>query len=107
MPPRRAQAWNANAPNANTVPLVKDKEVQVQNFRKPIQLLVQCMANQNNQQVVVPTNRIDRSMAAKVCDFVSMNPSKFLGSHIGKDPQNFIDEVKKIFGVMSVTGSYR
>ena len=77
------------------------------NVRKPILLLVKSMTNQNNQQVLVPTNRIDRSMAAKVCDFVSMNPSKFLGSHVGKYPQKFIDEVKKIFGVMSVTFSDR
>ena len=69
----------------------------MQNFRKPIQLLVKSMTSQNNQQVLVPTNRIDQSMAAKVCDFVRMNPSKILGSHVGKDPQNFIDEVKKIF----------
>ena len=65
------------------------------------------MTNQNNQQVLVPTNRIDRSMAAKVCDFVSMNPSKFLGSHVAKDPQKFFDEVKKILCVMSVIGSDR
>ena len=46
-------------------------------------------------------------MAARVCDFVRMNPSKFLGSHVGKDPQKFIDQVKKIFGMISVTGSDR
>ena len=46
-------------------------------------------------------------MEARVCDFVRMNPSMFLGSHVGKYPQKFIDEVKKIFGVMSVTGSDR
>ena len=72
----------------------------MQNFRKPIQLLVKNMTNQNNQQVLVPTNRIDRSMAAKVCDFVRMNPPKFLGSQVCKDPQKFIDEVNKIFAVI-------
>ena len=46
-------------------------------------------------------------MAANVCDFVRMNPPKFSGSQVGKDPQKFIDEVKKIFGVMQVTGSDR
>ena len=46
-------------------------------------------------------------MEARVCDFVRMNPSMFLGLYVGKDPQNFIDEVKKIFGVMSVNGSHR
>ena len=65
------------------------------------------MTNQNNQQVLVPTNRNDRLVAARVCDFVRMNPPKFLGSQVCKDPQKFIDEVKKIFGVMSVTGSDR
>ncbi|KAK4721598.1 hypothetical protein R3W88_011831 [Solanum pinnatisectum] len=36
-----------------------------------------------------------------------MNPTEFLGSQIGEDPQNFIDEVKKIFEVMQVTGNDR
>ena len=107
MPSRRAQAWNANARNANTVPLIPDEEVQIQNFRKLIQLLVKSMTNRINQQVVVPTNRIDHSMEARVCDLVRMNPSKFLGSHVGMDPHKFIDEVKKIFCVMLVTGSDR
>ena len=44
-------------------------------------------------------------MAAIVCDFVKMNQPKFLGSQVCKGPQKFIDEVKKIFGVMSVTCS--
>uniref|UniRef100_M1DY50 Gag-pol polyprotein n=1 Tax=Solanum tuberosum TaxID=4113 RepID=M1DY50_SOLTU len=34
-----------------------------------------------------------------------MNPSEFLGSQICEDPQNFIDEVKKIFVVIQVTGN--
>ena len=107
MPSRRAQAWNANGRNANAVPLVPDKEVQMQIFRTPIQLLAQSMTNQNNQQVLVPTDRNDRSMAARVCDFIRMTPSKFLGSHVGKDSQKFIDEVKKIFCVISVISSDR
>ena len=70
MPSSRSLAWNANAGNAYTVPLIQDKEVQMHNVRKPILLLVKSMTNQNNQQVLVPTNRIDRSMAARVYDFV-------------------------------------
>ena len=46
-------------------------------------------------------------MKARVCDFVRMNPPKFLGLQVGKDPQKFIDEVNKIFGVMQVTSSDR
>ena len=74
-------------------------------FRTPIQILAQSMTNQNNQQVLVPTNRNDRIVAARVCDFVRMNPPMFLGLQVGKDPQKFIDEVNKIFGMMSVTGN--
>ena len=57
----------------------------------PIQLLAQSMTNPNNQQVLVPTNRNDRLVATIVCEFVRMNPPKFLGSQVGKDPQLFID----------------
>ena len=46
-------------------------------------------------------------MAARVCDFVRMNPPEFSGSQVGQDPQKFIDNVNKIFGVMSVTCSDR
>ena len=73
----------------------------------PIHLLVQSMTNQNNQQVLAHTNINDRSMATRVCDFVRMNPSMFLGSYVGKDPQKFIHEVDKVFGVMSIIGSDR
>ena len=45
-------------------------------------------------------------MATRVYNFIRMNLSKFLGSKVGKDPQKFINKVKKIFGVISVTGSY-
>ena len=77
----------------------------MQSFRMPIQLLTQSMTNQNNQQVLVPTKINNRLVAAIVCDFGRINPPKFLGSQVCKDPQKFINEVKKIFGVMSVTSS--
>ncbi|WMV49696.1 hypothetical protein MTR67_043081 [Solanum verrucosum] len=34
-----------------------------------------------------------------------MNLLEFLGSKVGEDLQNFIDNVKKILGVMQVTGN--
>ncbi|WMV37817.1 hypothetical protein MTR67_031202, partial [Solanum verrucosum] len=36
-----------------------------------------------------------------------MNLPEFLGTQVGEDPQNFIDEVKKLFGVMQVIGNDR
>uniref|UniRef100_M1DDS5 Gag-pol polyprotein n=1 Tax=Solanum tuberosum TaxID=4113 RepID=M1DDS5_SOLTU len=71
-------------------------------------LLARSVTNKNNQQIQVPTNaNVGSTTAARVQDFVRMNLPEFLGSQIGEDPQNFIDEVKKIFGVMQVTGNDR
>ena len=70
-------------------------------------MLAQSVANKNNQRAPVPINANIGSAAARVRDFVRMNPPEFLGSQVGKDPQNFIDEVKKIFEVMQVTGNDR
>ena len=66
---RRAQAQSSNEHIANAVPLVPDKEVQMQSFRMPIHLLVQSMTNHNNKQVLVPTNKNDLSVAAKFVIF--------------------------------------
>ena len=44
-------------------------------------------------------------MEARVHDFVMMNPPEFLGSQAIKDPQNFLDEIKKIFEVMQLSGN--
>ena len=40
--------------------------------------------------------------AARVRDFVRINPPEFLGSQTNEDTQNFLDEIKKTFEVMQV-----
>ncbi|XP_069155722.1 uncharacterized protein [Solanum lycopersicum] len=54
------------------------------------------MSNQNNR-VHAHVNENGGSVAARVHDFVRMNPPEFLGSQANEDPQNFLDEIKKIF----------
>ncbi|XP_049381677.1 uncharacterized protein LOC125846323 [Solanum stenotomum] len=102
MPPHRAYVRNVNAHNTNSAPPVPDQEVL-----NAIQLLTQSVNNQNNHQVPVPTNVSGGYVAARVRDFVMMNPPDFLGLQVGGDPQNFIDKVNKIFRVMQVTGNDR
>ena len=42
-------------------------------------------------------------MADKLRDFTRMNPPIFTGSNISEDPQEFVDEVHKIFVAMGAT----
>ncbi|KAK4733448.1 hypothetical protein R3W88_007709 [Solanum pinnatisectum] len=42
-------------------------------------------------------------MASRLRDFVRMNPLVFLGSKVGEDPQEFVDEVYKVVNVIGVT----
>ena len=47
------------------------------------------------------------SIAARVRQFVRINPHEFLGSQTNEDPQNFFDNINKIIEVMQVTGNDR
>ena len=91
MPPRRTNARNMNAKNANTPPPILDQEVSNVEFMNAIQMLAQSMTNQNNR-VHAPVNANGGLVAAWVLYFVKMNPPEFLGSQTNEDPQNFFDQ---------------
>ena len=64
------------------------------------------MTNQKNQvHACVDDN--GGSVEERVHDYFRMNSPEFLWSQTNKDSQNFLDEIKKIFEVMQVTGNDR
>ena len=64
------------------------------------------MINHNNK-VDGPMHANGGSTVARVRDSVRMNRHEFFRSQINEDPQNFVDEIKKIIEVMQVTGNDR
>ncbi|KAG5575755.1 hypothetical protein H5410_055889 [Solanum commersonii] len=51
------------------------------------------------QQRGARQNEADTSM---IHEFLRMNPLSFTGSSTSEDPENFVDELKKVFKVMHV-----
>ena len=48
-------------------------------------------------------NAVESTKTSRLRDFVRMNPPIFLGSKVGKDPQEFLDCVYKVLSAMRVT----
>ena len=106
MPTRRANARNVNARNANVTPPIPNHNVSNTEFRNAIQMLAMNVANQNNQ-VQDHVNENGWSITNRVCDFVRINPPKFIGSYTSEYIHNFLDEIKNIFEVMQANGNNR
>ena len=63
----------------------------------------QAMISQAIGGVEAIVNTMLSTMAFWLRDFVRMNPSVFLGSKVRETPQEFLDEVYKVFSSMRVT----
>ncbi|XP_009762244.2 uncharacterized protein [Nicotiana sylvestris] len=80
---------------SGSVPSASDMDVM-----GVIQLLTQIVANQSQRQ---GTSDVRETGSSRSREFLNMKPPIFIGSKKDEDPQNFIDEVQKIFRVMHAT----
>ncbi|WMV57767.1 hypothetical protein MTR67_051152 [Solanum verrucosum] len=82
-------------------PLVE--QVSHVEFQAVFQVLAQDMTTQVGREVVSLMNPIVGMVAIKVRNFTMMNPSKFYGSKVEEDLQQFVEEIYKIVKIMEVT----
>ena len=97
MPPRRG-----NLSNANVTPPFPEQEISNAKFRNAIQILAHSVANQNNR---IQAYGNGESTTTRYRDFCRINHLEFIGSQTSEDPQNFLDDITKIFEVMQVSGN--
>ena len=104
MPPRRVIKGRPQT-NVEEQKILNAPEVQPQGevtntkFREAIRMLSQAVTNQVGQHRGALQGRPDTS---RIREFLMMNPLSFIGSNTNEDPENFIEEFKKIFEVMNV-----
>ncbi|KAK4708837.1 hypothetical protein R3W88_029762 [Solanum pinnatisectum] len=100
--PARCNVEEQDLPNA---PKVQPQgEVTNAEFREAIRMLSQAVTYQVGQQRGARQNEVDIS---RICEFLKMNPPSFTGSSTVEDPENFIEELKKVFEVMHVADTER
>ena len=75
-----------------------------QDLRGAVQLLTQLVAAQvQGQNAAAPRIIQGEAAGSRVRDFLHMNPPVFTGSSVTEDPQQFIDEINRIFRVMHIS----
>ena len=67
-------------------------------------MLSQVVTNQARKQRGARQEQVDTS---RIREFLRMNPPSFTGSSTTEDPENFIEELKKVFEVMYVADTAR
>ncbi|XP_049391548.1 uncharacterized protein LOC125855954 [Solanum stenotomum] len=114
MPTRRVEEKNVNdgvppqGPQGDQVPqknkvLVDPPVMTNKEIRSAFLTLAQAMTAQVSQDVGTRVNANESTMALRLRDFVRMNPPIFLGSRVGDNPQEFLDEVYKIVNAVGLT----
>ena len=72
-------------------------------IREALLTVARAMITQVNRDIGPIINAMNSTMTSKLRDFVMMNPLVFLGSNVGEDPQEFLDEGYKILDSTRVT----
>lgn len=70
-------------------------------FRQSIHIHAQLVAAQTQRSEDAGSVSVT-SEATRVGQFIRMNPPKFFGTKVEEDPQEFMDEMEKIFRVIHV-----
>ena len=109
MPPRRAVRVRIAMKSveeqelSNALDVQTQEEIKYADRREAIRILSQVatyhVGQRDNRHEVVDTSRIR--------ELLRMNPPSFSGSSISENPENFIEELKRIFDVMHVAESER
>ncbi|XP_070010047.1 uncharacterized protein [Nicotiana sylvestris] len=71
-------------------------------MRGAIQLLTRLVATQARRQEV-GIGHADKSVSARVLDFINLDPLVFAGADPNEDPQVFIDRIQRTLRVMKAT----
>ncbi|XP_047271153.1 uncharacterized protein LOC107877720 [Capsicum annuum] len=100
VPPVPTSPPRALRTNVNRPPTAQG-DISNAEFRRSIHMLTQLVANQAQRSKDVRSASVT-SEVTRVGHFMKMNPPKFTGTKVEKDPQEFVDEMEKIFKVMHV-----
>lgn len=73
-------------------------------FRKTMQMLAQIVSSQSSRSGNASSAQVSAD-TSRVTQFMRLNPPVFTGSKPEEDPQDFIDEMEKIFRVMHASNT--
>ncbi|WMV45267.1 hypothetical protein MTR67_038652 [Solanum verrucosum] len=99
---RNVESQEQGVPNAPEVQ--PQEEVTNVEFPEAIRMLSKDVTNQAGKQ---RANRHEVAETSRICEFLRMNLSSFTSSSVTEDPENFVEELQKVFEIMHVANAKR